>query len=187
MIGDIVRHLSTEESQELRTYCAAAIFKCAMDPRTRDLVRQAGGLDPLVAMAKDSQLQQDKKLLAAVTGAIWKCATSKENVVRFNQLNTVMILVGLLEDGSEEVLTNVVGALSECVKYKDNRAELRRCGGIPLLVNLLNYTHVPLLKNVPRVLRECALEEESMSIIEELDGVRLIWSLLKNKSPEVCI
>lgn len=86
MISDIVRHLMNVDCLELRTYCAAAVFNCAEDPKTRDLVRQAGGLDPLVNMAKDSELRKDKDLLAAVTGAIWKCAASKENVVRLMQV-----------------------------------------------------------------------------------------------------
>lgn len=185
MVKDIVKHLSTVDSQELRSYSAAAIFKCAEDAETRNLVRDAGGLDPLVSMAKAPDLREDKQLLAAVTGAIWKCAANRENMVRFNQLGIVQAMVDLLEDENEEVLTNAVGALSECVKLEDNRAKLRTSNGIPLLVNLLNSNWPPLLENVPKVLCQSAQEENSMHIIEELDGVRLIWSLLKHKSPRV--
>jgi hypothetical protein len=150
-------------------------------------VRQAGGLDPLVNMAKDPATKEDKLLLAAVTGAIWKTAISADNVERYDQLKTVEVLVKLLENADEDemVLKNVVGALCECLKFKHNRDVLRRVDGIPYLVNLLNYTFPPLLENVPMVLRECAEDESSMRIIENLDGVRLIWSLLKNDSPKV--
>lgn len=152
-------------------------------------MRQCGGLDPLVVMAKDPKTKEDKPLLAAVTGAIWKTAITPENVERYDQLRTVEILVKLLEDVEEvsEVLSNVVGALEEMLKFQHNWATLRRAGGIPHLVNLLNYTYPPLLENVPMVLRKSAQDEESMRIIEELDGVRLIWSLLKNNSPRVSI
>lgn len=186
MIKDIVLHLSAEDPS-LRKHCAETIFKCAEDELTRSLVRQAGGLDPLVHMAKDPETRPDKPLLAAVTGAIWKTAFSAENVERYDQLKTVEVLVKLLEnvDEDETVLKNVVGALCECLKFKHNREVLRRVNGIPHLVNLLNYTFPPLLENVPMVLRECAEDEASMRIIEELDGVRLIWSLLKNDSPKV--
>lgn len=138
-------------------------------------------------MAKDSKTKENKPLLAAVTGAIWKTAITKENVERYDQLHTVEILVKLLEDVEEvsEVLSNVVGALEEMLKFEHNWATLRRAGGIPHLVNLLNYTYPPLLENVPMVLRKSAQDEDSMRIIEELDGVRLIWSLLKNNSPKV--
>ncbi|CAH1134699.1 unnamed protein product [Ceutorhynchus assimilis] len=187
MIRDIVRHLSAEEYPELRRFCAETIFKCCGNAITRDMVRQSGGLDPLVNMAKDAKNKDDKQLLAAVTGAIWKTAISPENVERFDQLKTVEVLVKLLEnvEECELVLSNVVGALGECLKFEHNRGSLRRANGIPHLVNLLNYTYPPILENVPMVLKECAEDPESMREIEQLDGVRLIWSLLKNDSPKV--
>ncbi|XP_018321192.1 armadillo repeat-containing protein gudu [Agrilus planipennis] len=186
MVSDVVKQLSTEFA-DLRRYAAETIFKCSENPITRDVVRQSGGLDPLVGMVKNPATKLDKPLLAAVTGAIWKTAISPENVERYDQLSTIHALVNLLQDvdESEQVLSNVVGALHECLKFEHNRETLRRAGGIPYLVNLLNYTYPPLLENVPMVLRESAKEDGSMRIIEDLDGVRLIWSLLKNPSPRV--
>lgn len=67
------------------------------------MVRQHGGLDPLVAIIKDEDVQLNKPLLAAATGAIWKCAISIENVRRLDDLGTVHILVALLCDEDEEV------------------------------------------------------------------------------------
>lgn len=78
----------------MRRYCAETIFKCAEnDPVTRDLVRQCGGLDPLVAMAKDPKTKENKPLLAAVTGAIWKTAITEENVRRYDQLRTIEVKI----------------------------------------------------------------------------------------------
>ena len=45
-----------------------------------------------------------KELLAAATGAIWKCAISPENVVRFQELKAIDQLVTLLNDQPEEVI-----------------------------------------------------------------------------------
>jgi hypothetical protein len=81
----------------------SVVEQCAQDSITRDLVRQHGGLDPLVKLAKDVGIWDDKPLLAAVTGAIWKCAMSPENVRRLDELNTVDTLVSLLSDENEEV------------------------------------------------------------------------------------
>ncbi|XP_069700349.1 armadillo repeat-containing protein gudu isoform X2 [Periplaneta americana] len=184
MIADMVRHLS-DNDMELKKHCASAIFKCAQDSITRDLVRQHGGLDPLVKLAKDKSIWEDKPLLAAVTGAIWKCAISPENVRRLDELSTVDTLVALLQDEDEEVLTNAVGGLAECAKFPENRTEIRSCGGIPKLITLLSGNNGPMLENVCRVLGECANEPESMEIIDQLDGVRLIWSQLKHPSPAV--
>uniref|UniRef100_A0A182NFE7 Armadillo repeat-containing domain-containing protein n=1 Tax=Anopheles dirus TaxID=7168 RepID=A0A182NFE7_9DIPT len=204
MIFDIVSHL-TSDNLDLKRQCSSAIFKCASDKiraslyKTRcrcafvssavktasDMVRESGGLEPLVGIARDKTVRDNKQLLAAATGAIWKCAASEANVKKLDQLKAVQVLVQLLNDENEEVLTNVVGAISECVKYQNNREILRQCGGIPLLVNLLNMTHAPLLENIARTLKECASDPESMTLMEELDAIRLIWSLLKNSNAKV--
>lgn len=77
----------------MRRFCAETIFKCCERAVTRDMVRQSGGLDPLVNMARDPKTKEDKPLLAAVTGAIWKTAISPENVERFDQLKTVEVVL----------------------------------------------------------------------------------------------
>lgn len=100
-------------------------------------------------------------------------------------MRTVSILVQLLTDENDNVLTNVVGALAECVRFQNNREIIRQSGGLPLLVNLLNSTHEPLLENITKTLTQCAKDSESLHIMEDLDAVRLIWSLLKNQNPRV--
>lgn len=46
----------------------------------------------------------NKELLAAATGAIWKCAISPENVQKFQELKAIDLLVNLLNDQPEEVI-----------------------------------------------------------------------------------
>ncbi|NXJ70672.1 ARMC4 protein, partial [Rostratula benghalensis] len=181
MIENLVKNLSSEH-EELQMHCANAIFKCAEDKETRDLVRQHGGLAPLSALLGNSE---NKQLLAAVTGAIWKCAISGENVSKFRECKAVEALVGLLTDQPEEVLVNTVGALGECCQEPINRTTIRKCGGIPTLVKLLTGTDQALLVNVTKAVGACAMERENMMIIDRLDGVRLLWSLLKNPNPDV--
>ncbi|TFK11950.1 histone deacetylase 10 [Platysternon megacephalum] len=181
MIENLVKNLSGE-NEELQMHCASAIFKCAEDEETRDLVRHHGGLQPLATLLSNSE---NKELLAAVTGAIWKCAISRENVTKFREYRAIETLVVLLTDQPEEVLVNVVGALGECCQEPANRAIIRKCGGIPPLVNLLTGTNKALLVNVTKAVGACATEPENMMIIDRLDGVRLLWSLLKNPHPDV--
>jgi hypothetical protein len=64
MIEDLVKNLKSS-NEELEMHCANAIFKCAEDKETRDLIRKFGGLDPL---AKLIQNKDNKPLLAAATG-----------------------------------------------------------------------------------------------------------------------
>lgn len=59
----------------------------------RDIVREAGGLESLVAIIKDKSIRENKALLAAATGAIWKCAASPANVKRLDQVILLMFLV----------------------------------------------------------------------------------------------
>ncbi|KAL7976529.1 hypothetical protein Chor_008478 [Crotalus horridus] len=159
MIENLVKNLNSEK-EELQMHCASAIFKCAEDQETRDLVRQHGGLKPLATLVANSG---NKELLAAVTGAIWKCAISKENVTKFREYKAIEALVGLLTDQPEEVLINVVGALGECCQEQANRTIIRRCGGIPSLVALLTGTNQALLVNVTKAVGSCATEPENMA------------------------
>uniref|UniRef100_A0A4W5P7J7 Outer dynein arm docking complex subunit 2 n=1 Tax=Hucho hucho TaxID=62062 RepID=A0A4W5P7J7_9TELE len=181
MIEDLVKNLNCD-NHELQMHCASAIFKCAEDKRTRDLVRQCEGLQPLVTLLSQAD---NKQLLAATTGAIWKCSISMENVAKFQDYKALETLVGLLTDQPEEVLVNVVGALGEGAQKPANRATIRKCGGIQPLVNLLTGTNQALLVNVTKAVGACATELENMTIIDRLDGVRLLWSLLKNQNPDV--
>ncbi|XP_009958263.1 PREDICTED: armadillo repeat-containing protein 4, partial [Leptosomus discolor] len=181
MIENFVKNLSSEH-EELQMHCASTIFKCAEDKETRDLVRQHGGLQPLSVLLGNSE---NKQLLAAVTGAIWKCAISGENVSKFREYKVIEALVGLLTDQPEEVLVNTIGALGECCQEPINRITIRKCGGIPPLVKFLTGTDPALLVNVTKAVGACATEPENMMIIDRLDGVRLLWSLLKNPNPDV--
>jgi hypothetical protein len=180
MIEDLVRNLRSNNA-ELQMHCASAIFKCAEEKETRDLIRHFHGLEPLIALISKTD---NKELLAAATGAIWKCSISPENVVIFQKLKTVDLLVGLLGE-PEEVLINVVGALAELAKDPTCRLSLRKANGIPPLINLLTGTNAALLINVTKAVGQCASEPDNMSIIDRLDGVRLLWSLLKNPNTGV--
>ncbi|XP_054744710.1 armadillo repeat-containing protein gudu [Anastrepha obliqua] len=184
MIADIVTHLQSD-SLDLKTEGSTAIYKCAFDQTTRDLVRSAGGLEPLVAIIKDKNVRDNKKLMIGAAGAIWMCAVSDANVKKLDSLRLINHLVPLLNDDSDDVITNVVGAIAECVRFQNNREVLRAAGGLPALVSLLNSSHPPLLVNLAKALKECAEDLDSMRILEDLDAVRLTWSLLKNTDTQV--
>ncbi|XP_070263448.1 outer dynein arm-docking complex subunit 2 isoform X1 [Myotis yumanensis] len=181
IIENLVKNLNSENEQ-LQEHCAMAIYQCAEDEDTRDLVRMHGGLKPLASLLNKTD---NKERLAAVTGAIWKCSISKENVTKFREYKAIETLVGLLTDQPEEVLVNVVGALGECCQEYENRVIVRKCSGIQPLVNLLVGINHALLVNVTKAVGACAVDPENMAIIDRLDGVRLLWSLLKNPHPDV--
>ncbi|XP_006887151.1 PREDICTED: armadillo repeat-containing protein 4 [Elephantulus edwardii] len=181
IIGNLVKNLNSE-NEELQEHCAMAIYQCAEDEDTRELVRLHGGLKPLASLLSKTD---NKERLAAVTGAIWKCSINKENVTKFHEYKAIETLVELLTDQPEEVLVNVAGALGECCQEYENCVLVRKCGGIQPLVNLLVGINQALLVNVAKAVGACAVDPESMMIIDRLDGVRLLWSLLKNPHPDV--
>uniref|UniRef100_A0AAQ5YSG9 Armadillo repeat containing 4 n=1 Tax=Amphiprion ocellaris TaxID=80972 RepID=A0AAQ5YSG9_AMPOC len=181
MIKDLVKNLRSD-NDELQMHCASAIFKCAEEKETRDLVRKYKGLQQLVSLLGKAD---NKQLLAAATGAIWKCSISTDNVAEFQKHNALQTLVGLLTDQPEEVLVNVAGALGEFAQIPANKPTIGKCGGIKPLVNLLIGTNQALLVNVTKALGACATDKDNMTIIQQLDGVRLVWSLLKKPSPDV--
>ncbi|XP_037829249.1 armadillo repeat-containing protein 4 [Kryptolebias marmoratus] len=158
MIKDLVKNLS-RNNDELQMHCACAIFKCAEDKKTRELVRKYKGLHPLVSLLSKAD---NKQLLAAATGAIWKCSISMENVVIFQEYKALETLVGLLMDQPDEVLVNVVGALGEFAQIPANKATIRKCGGIKLLVNLLTKSNQMLLVNVTKAVGICATDKDNM-------------------------
>lgn len=75
----------SKDSRELVTwfFFFLTCFQCAEDNETRELVRKFGGLDPLVSLSFNVE---NKELLAAATGAIWKCSINLENVTRWDKL-----------------------------------------------------------------------------------------------------
>ncbi|XP_053269015.1 outer dynein arm-docking complex subunit 2 [Pleuronectes platessa] len=181
MIKDLVQNLSSDNN-ELQMHCASAIFKCAEDKETSDLVRKYNGLEPLVLLLGKAE---DKKLLAAATGAIWKCSICMKNVAKFQEHKALESLISLLTDQPIDVLINVVGAIGEFAKVAANRGIIRKCKGINPLINLLTETNQALLVNVTKTVGACAIDRDNMAVISQLDGVRFVWSLLKNSSTEV--
>ncbi|XP_077365539.1 outer dynein arm-docking complex subunit 2 isoform X2 [Festucalex cinctus] len=181
MIKDLVQNLSND-NDELRIHCANVIFKCAENKRTRTLVNESRGLQALVSLLGKTE---NKKLMAAATGAIWKCSLSPENLEVFQDHKVLETLIGLLTNQPEEVLVNVVGALAEFAQKPANKITIRKCGGLKPLVHLLVGRNEALLVNVTKVVEACAEDLDNMAIIQELDAIRWVWSLLKNPDPQV--
>lgn len=61
-------------NRELNMY---TIMQCAEEESTRSLVREHEGLPSLATLLK---VTDNKELLCAATGAVWKCSKSSENV-----------------------------------------------------------------------------------------------------------
>lgn len=56
-----------------------------------DMVREADGLKPLVEIIKNPGMIENKPLIAAASGAIWKCAVSDANVKVLDQVSKFIL------------------------------------------------------------------------------------------------
>ncbi|XP_023341977.1 armadillo repeat-containing protein 4 [Eurytemora carolleeae] len=210
MIQDFVSNM-LNDNIELRKHCASAIFKCAQEEETRALVKSNNGLQPLVELIKDHSNHENKELMAAVTGALWKLSMSEDNVKTFQELELVPVLISLLKENAEglddlqfnlgkiQILTNIVGAIAESAKTPQNRENIRERGGLKPVIKLIASTSPGLLVNVASAIGRMAEDVETieqtiqypnpqpsgLDQIRNLDGVRLLWSLLKNPNESV--
>jgi len=185
MVEGIVKHLKKGDVA-LKTQCANALFKCAEDDSTRELIFRFGGLELLVQMLT-SRSSEDNQLLAATVGALWKCALNKNNVRRLEQFGAVKALILLLKnpEQSNEVLANTLGAIHEFAYSKRTLLTLKDDRVIPVVVRALSITESAVLVNATRFLAVCAKEGSCRSTILHTDGLRLLWSLLKFPDPKV--
>ena len=73
----------------------------AEDASIRELIRQYGGLAPLVNIVNDPEVNPE--VLLAAIGAVWKLSLSEANVAAFQKLGVIPVLVRLLSDQPEKV------------------------------------------------------------------------------------
>uniref|UniRef100_A0A3B4DSB3 Outer dynein arm docking complex subunit 2 n=1 Tax=Pygocentrus nattereri TaxID=42514 RepID=A0A3B4DSB3_PYGNA len=176
MIEDLVKNLNCD-NQELQMHCASAIFKCAEDKRTRDLVRQYEGLQPLVVLLNEAD---NKQLLAAVTGAIWKCSMSMENVVKIiDRLDGVRLLWSLLKNPNPDVQASAAWAICPCIENAKDAGEMVRSfvGGLELIVNLLKSPNKEVLASVCAAIAKIAKDEENLAVITDHGVVPMLSNL----------
>uniref|UniRef100_UPI00398E4B24 outer dynein arm-docking complex subunit 2 isoform X2 n=1 Tax=Pristiophorus japonicus TaxID=55135 RepID=UPI00398E4B24 len=176
MVKDLVRNLNSE-SQELQMHCARAIFKCAEDEATRNLVRAHNGLGPLVKLFSKPD---NKELLAAATGAVWKCAISMENVDRIiESLDGVRLLWSLLKKPNPDIQASAAWAICPCIENAKEAGEMVRSfvGGLELIVNLLKSDNIEVLASVCAALAKIAMDEENLAVITDHGVVPMLSSL----------
>jgi len=97
------------------------LLQCAEDPSIRELIRQYGGLVPLVNIVNNPEVNPE--VLLAATGAIWKLSKSPANVAAFQKLGIIPVLVRLLSDQPEKVRIVFIGQMTHTPLVKLKLAE----------------------------------------------------------------
>uniref|UniRef100_A0A674A7H8 Outer dynein arm docking complex subunit 2 n=1 Tax=Salmo trutta TaxID=8032 RepID=A0A674A7H8_SALTR len=193
MIEDLVKNLNCD-NHKLQMHCASAIFKCAEDKRTRDLVRKYKGLQSLVTLLSQAD---NKQLLAATTGAIWKCSISMENVANCSRRHLGTLQATIRKCGGIQPLA--VGACAtepEIIDRLDgvrllwsflknpnpdvhDAGEMVRSfvGGLELIVNLLKSKNKEVLASVCAAIAKIAKDEENLAVITDHGVVPMLAKL----------
>jgi len=149
-----------------------------------------------------------EEVAVSVSGALWRCCASEENVKVIQKANGLSVLIGTLDSICKVVnkqavnivklRTHIAGALAECSKFDGARASIGQSGGIPQLVPLLQSTENALLVRVAEAVGNLARDKANSRLIIDctytepnggrrvyLNGSRLLFSLLKKNDPEV--
>ncbi|MGH0169054.1 UNVERIFIED_CONTAM: hypothetical protein FKN15_055835, partial [Acipenser sinensis] len=145
--------------------------ECAEDIVTRDLVRLYDGLKPLATLLS---MSENKQLLAATTGAIWKCSISIENVAKpikagqnsFQSLQSLNDLQKGDHDRKSSGTNNCYGQ-----SHPGSSA-------LETLVGLLTDQPEEVLVNVVGALGECAQEPSNRAVIRRCGGIQPLVNLL---------
>ncbi|XP_076795784.1 outer dynein arm-docking complex subunit 2 isoform X4 [Arvicanthis niloticus] len=184
IIENLVKNLNSENEQ-LQEHCAMAIYQCAEDEETRDLVRLHGGLKPLASLLNNTD---NKERLAAVTGAIWKCSISKENVIKIiDRLDGVRLLWSLLKNPHPDVKASAAWALCPCIENAKDAGEMVRSfvGGLELVVNLLKSDNKEVLASVCAAITNIAKDQENLAVITDHGVVPLLSKLANTNNDKL--
>lgn len=189
IIPDIVKHLqSTDET--IVTETCVAIFKCANNMRTRQLLHENNAIKLLFKLLQDKSKWSDEKYLEASTGALYMCSMLETNAIELDNLNAMSVFMEIQKfvvETSDIILANVCGVIAQLLKLKNATSITQFCTSpqFELTIKFLNYSYEPLLQNASAILAECSKDSVYAKKLDELDGTRLLWSLLRNPCAQV--
>lgn len=86
------------------------------------MVREAHGLEQLMSIVKDKSMREIKPLLAAATGALWKCTFVEENVKQLDNVSFLFIQLCMKKYSKVcfGILYNVFLSEEECSNSKSH-------------------------------------------------------------------
>lgn len=189
MIPDMIAHLhSVDES--IVTEACVAIFKCANNTRTREILHENKASAIVFKLLSDKSKWENENFLEAAAGALYMCATLEKTAAELIDLGALALFMELLRfsvDISDAILANVCGVIAQMLKLNDSLSLAQFCHSpqFELVIKFLSYSFEPLLQNSSAVLTECAKNTDYAKKLDDLDGTRLLWSLLRNPCSHV--
>ncbi|XP_035229628.1 armadillo repeat-containing protein 4-like [Stegodyphus dumicola] len=184
MLEDFRSHFYSED-QGLMQAAAQAAFTCAEGDESRQFFGKAGFVDKLFEIIQTSSFHTDHRMMASISGALWKCAENEANVLRLQALNASPLLIQLLASQPVDVQEHLVACLCCCMTNPQTRNTVRKNNGIEMLIGRLHTTAPKLIMYLNRALGIVSRDTECLALLEKHNALRLIWSHLKNDNPSV--
>lgn len=136
------------------------------------MVREAHGLEQLMAIVKDKTVRENKLLLAAATGAIWKCALVEENVKQLDNVSSSNEFNGVCVD----CVTHSILIFSLFFFF----SFLFQLRILNIFFQLLNDENDNVLTNVAGALAECLKFHSNRDSFRMIGGLVPLVNLLNS-------
>jgi len=142
---------------------ATSLSNLACDPIFRKDIAKAGGIEPLVTLARCGTDVQKKQAALALKMLAYH---DHENKARIAIAGGIEPLVALIDEGNE-----AAAALSNLAVNDDNRVAIAEAGGIERLVALLRDGHTSWKGDAAAALNNLALNDHNRAAIAEAGAI----------------
>ena len=160
---------------------AEALMKLARNADNRVPIAKAGGIEPLVQLARNGS-DEAKKFAAE---ALWNLAVnSPHNKVSIAKAGGIEPLVQLAWNGSDEGKVQAAGALKNLAFNDDNKVAIAKAGGIEPLVQLARNGSDEAKVQAAGALKNLAFNDDNKVAIAKAGGIEPLVQLARNGSDE---
>lgn len=154
-----------DEDEDVLTNVVGAIAECCRFPANREVLRQSGGLPPLVRLLNGTHAP----LLENLSRALTQAAQEPASMRILEELDAVRLIWSLLKNPAPRVQAYAAFALCPCIENANESGELVRSlvGAMELVVRLLSADDVLVLAGVCAAIATIAKDMENLAILTD--------------------
>jgi hypothetical protein len=157
-----------------KSHAARALWELAHGSDMKVEIAQAGGIAPLVALARDGTDEQK----AHAAGTLASLSVNDDNKVAIAEAGGIPLLVALTRDGTEDQKTAAAVALANLAHNADNQAAIAQLpGGIKQLVTLVREGTGAQKTFADHALKQLALDADSQAAIAQAQSRYAVRSM----------
>ena len=163
-------------ADEQKSCASCALANLARDKSNQTLIREAGGIDPLIKLLRiGNEVQQTN---AACT--LGDLALDMTNQTAIHECGGIAPLVALVRSDINDLKTEAARALGLLAQHKTNKVAIGKAGAIPPLIAMLGRSSTGAQKTCSVVaLGNLATEASNAVAIRKLGGVAPLVAMLR--------